>query len=338
MSERKGSRRSRAVMFLAAAAAAAMVTLAAWAAVTRLNRPTGQPPREIRISQGMAASTIGQLLEGEGVVRSSRLFAFFVRLQGLEHELEAGTYLLDGGSSTSALISTLLQAPVRTRRVTVPEGLTTHETAALLARLGVADSTRFAHLTGDSALARELGIPGHDMEGYLYPETYFLDEGSTEEAIIGRMVAEFHRVFADTLGARLATLELSLHEVVTLASIIEREAVVAEERPMIAGVFLRRLELRRRLESCATVEYALGVHRKRLSNADLQVESPYNTYRHRGLPPGPIASPGRAALLAALYPVDTEFLYFVARGDGTHVFSRTNREHERAKRSVRYRR
>jgi UPF0755 protein len=122
---------------------------------------------------------------------------------------------------------------------------------------------------------------------------------------------------------------------VTLASIVEREAKVQAERPVIAGVFLRRLRRAIKLESCATVEFALGVHKDHLSNVDIQVESPYNTYRYPGLPPGPIANPGRAALAATLFPVATEFLFFVARGDGTHIFSRTRQEHERAKQKVR---
>ena len=128
---------------------------------------------------------------------------------------------------------------------------------------------------------------------------------------------------------------MSLHQAVTLASIVEREARIPAERPVISAVFQRRLDFNRRLESCATVEYALGVHKKRLTNADLQVDSPFNTYRHRGLPPGPIGNPGRASIMATLFPADTEYLYFVARGDGGHIFSRTNKEHEQAKRTLR---
>ena len=148
------------------------------------------------------------------------------------------------------------------------------------------------------------------------------------------MVDQFHRVFADSLHQRLKEIGLSLHEVVTLASIVEREAVAVEEQPIISGVFQRRLKLNRRLESCATVNYALGTNKKRLTYADLEVDSPFNTYRYQGLPPSPISNPGRTALLSVLYPEETEYLYFVARGDGTHIFSRTNREHERAKRQV----
>ena len=173
------------------------------------------------------------------------------------------------------------------------------------------------------------------LEGYLFPETYFLDPDATEEEVIERMVAQLREVFADSLYPRLDHIGLTFHEAITLASIVEREAAVAEERPIISQVFQRRLRLNRLLESCATVEYALGVHKKRLTNRDLKVESPFNTYRHRGLPPGPIGNPGAAALLATLYPAETDYLYFVARGDGRHAFSRTHTEHARAKRSIR---
>ena len=207
--------------------------------------------------------------------------------------------------------------------------------ASALARQGIVDSTRFVQLSEDRTFTASLGIDEPTLEGYLFPETYFFSMESDEEAVIRRLVKQFHQFMNDDALARLDTIGLSIHQMVTLASIVEREAQDADERPLIAGVFLRRLSLNRRLESCATVEYALGVHKKRLTNADLRVKSPFNTYRHRGLPPAPIGSPGKAALIASLYPKKTEYLYFVARGDGTHIFSRTNVEHEAAKRQVR---
>ena len=300
------------------------------------NRPTGlKTVREVHIQPGMSARRIGHLLQTQNLIRSAEVFALAVRLQGLEHQLEAGTYHLDGTRSTTAIIRRLLEAPVRTRRVTIPEGLTRQEVAGLLGRSGLVDSSRFLTLTEDAVLLRKLGIETPTLEGYLFPETYFFDVETTATAVIERMVEEFHQVFADSLRDRLSVIGLSLHEAVTLASIVEGEAMAQKERPIISGVFQRRLRLERRLESCATVEYALGVHKKRLTNEDLQVDSPYNTYRHRGLPPGPIGNPGKAALLATLYPTDTDYLYFVARGDGTHIFSRTNKEHVKAKQTVR---
>jgi UPF0755 protein len=300
-----------------------------------LSRPTQlNEIRQVIIPNGTSARHIGTMLEREGIVRNAIVFAWTVRLQGVAQDLEAGTYQLDGRSDTPGIVKQLLKAPIQTQRVTIPEGLTRHEIAGLLAQQGVVDSVKFMRLSEDPALATRLGIRAKTLEGYLFPDTYLFDIETSEEAVITRLVKQFHTVFADSLYIRLDSIKLDLHQAVTLASIVEREAQAASERPLISGVFLRRLQLKRRLESCATVEYALGVHKKRLTNADLRVVSPFNTYRHRGLPPGPIGSPGRAALLATLYPTPTEYLYFVARGDGTHIFSHTNKGHERAKREV----
>ena len=300
-----------------------------------LNQPTYEyPARTIHIPQGANARWIGQLLERENLIHSTHVFAWTVRLKGLGHQLKAGTYQLDGISTTAAIAQFLLKAPIQTQPATIPEGLNRHQIAAHLQAAGVADSARFIAATEDPHLIRQLGVTASTLEGYLFPETYFFDLDVDEHTIASLMVGQFHRVFADSLRQRLNELGLSLHQAVTLASIVEREAVAVEEQPIISGVFQRRLKLNRRLESCATINYALGTTKKRLTYADLEVDSPFNTYRHHGLPPGPISNPGRTAILAVLYPAKTEYLYFVARGDGTHIFSRTNKEHERAKRRV----
>ncbi|MDE2743343.1 MAG: endolytic transglycosylase MltG [Gemmatimonadota bacterium] len=300
-----------------------------------LNQPTYEyPARQIHIPQGANARWIGQLLERENLIRNAHVFVWTVRLKGLGHQLKAGTYQLDGNGTTAAIVQSLLKAPIQTQPATIPEGLNRHQIAAHLQAAGVADSARFIAATEDPHLIRQLGVVAPSLEGYLFPETYFFDLNTDEHTIASLMVDQFHRVFADSLHQRLKEIGLSLHEAVTLASIVEREAVAVEEQPIISGVFQRRLKLNRRLESCATVNYALGTNKKRLTYADLEVDSPFNTYRYQGLPPGPISNPGRTALLSVLYPEETEYLYFVARGDGTHIFSRTNREHERAKRQV----
>ena len=308
--------------------------VAAWM-VWELGQPTGQRALQIvHIPPGTSARRIGEVLEERGVIHSARMFEWTVRWHNLAHRLEAGTYHLSGAKTTSGVVQDLLKAPIETHRVTIPEGLTRHEIAGLLQRQSVIDSARFTTLTEDPDFIRRLDINAPTLEGYLFPETYFFDVETTPEEVIRLMVAQFHEVFADSLYARLDTLGLAFHQVVILASIVEREAMVAEERPIISAVFQRRLKLNRRLESCATVEYALGTHKKRLTRADLQVKSPFNTYRHRGLPPGPIGNPGRESILATLYPAGTDYLYFVARGDGHHIFSHTNVEHERAKRAL----
>ncbi len=325
--------------WLALAAVAAAAGAGAGAALLwHLGRPTGGPPVAVTIDAGMSARAIGVRLEAFGLVRSALFFEAAARYGGLASRLEAGRYRLDGSRSLNQLLDDLLDAPLEMVRVTIPEGLTRRQTAGRLRAAGLADSARFVAATESPELIAELGVEAGTLEGYLFPETYFLPPDVTEEEIARHMVAEFFRVLDDSLAVRLPELGLSLHQAVTLASIVEGEAMVAEERPVIAAIFHRRLGLNRRLESCATVEFALGVQKERLTNEDLQVVSPYNTYRHSGLPPGPICNPGRASLHAALHPPQTDYFFFVARGDGTHEFSRTNREHEAAKRQIQIRR
>lgn len=299
-----------------------------------LNRPTGTPEQSFRLEAGMHAGQIGQRLEEQGLIRHAGFFQLAARLQRVGGRLEAGLYRLDGQQTTIAVLAQLQKAPLRLRRVTLPEGWTRQQIAAHLQTQGFADSARFAALAGDPDFAASLGIDAGSLEGYLFPETYFFEEETSEEELLAQMVAQFNRVFDDRFSQELKASGWSRHDAVTLASIIELEAVAAEERPVISGVFRRRLQLNRRLESCATVEFALGVHKARLTYRDLEVQSPYNTYRHVGLPPGPIGNPGLASLEAALFPSATPYLYFVARGDGTHIFSRTNKEHNAAKRRV----
>lgn len=304
--------------------------------VRHLDSPTGSPARQLQITDGMSARAIGTHLEAAGIIRSARWFELRARWRGVAARLEAGNYSLDGARSTGRILDDLLEAPLELVRVTIPEGRTRQQTAALLAAAGLADSSRFVATTEREDLIGELGITASTLEGYLFPETYLFPVTATEEQIVRHMVAQFFEVFTDSYFSRLSAIDMSLHQAVTLASIVELEAVAATERPLIAAIFLRRLGFNRRLESCATVEFALGEHKTHLTNEDLKVKSPYNTYRHRGLPPGPIGNPGAASLHATLYPVqDTNYLYFVARGDGTHIFSATNAQHEVAKREIR---
>lgn len=301
-----------------------------------LSRPTGlATPLEITIPPGMTAHDIGALLEEKGLIRSATIFAWTARLHGQSQDLEAGIYLLNGTLTTPEILRELLKAPLQLRRVTIPEGLASPQIGLLLQQNGLADSARFVALVHDRDFTRKLGIDAPSLEGYLFPQTYLFNRTSTEEEIIRRMVEEFDKVFTGPLYARLDSLKLTRHQALTLASIVEREAVAPQERALIAGVFLARLERDMLLESCPTVEYALGYHKEHLEAADLEIDSPYNTYLYPGLPPGPIANPGRASIQATLFPAKTDYLYFVARGDGTHVFSRTNEQHEAAKRVIR---
>ena len=300
-----------------------------------LNRPTGlADSRKIVIQSGMTVRRIGQLLQEQGLIRSTRFFVLMARLSGIEGRLEAGEYRLNGRKTTYRTMWRLTQGVAITKNVTIPEGRTLREIAGIL-RLGVAiDSVRFVDLASDSSFCHELGVQASTLEGYLFPDTYNLFYRMDERAILKTMIAHFREVFSDSLRQRADALGLDLHQAVILASLVEGEAQVARERPIIASIFHRRLRLGRALESCATVQYALGRRKTRLRNHDLKTDSPYNTYLHRGLPPGPIGNPGRAALRATLYPAEVEYLYFVSRGDGTHIFSKSLRAHINAKNRI----
>ena len=301
-----------------------------------LNQPTGYSrTQEIVVRRGMTAGEIGRLLARTGLIRSRTFFALTAEVLGLDRQLEAGRYHLNGSASTLSILRSLRSGQAITRDVTVPEGLIRKEIAGIFRRSLGLDSLKFLGLTEDAPLVERLGIDAPDMEGYLFPETYNFDVETEERRVIERMVGEFKRVFSNVLKERAAELGLSLHEAVTLASIIEGEAKVKEERPIISAVFHNRLRLGWRLEADPTVLYALDYpNKKKLRYRDLRIPSPYNTYLHRGLPPGPICNPGKASIMAALYPAEVDYRYFVARGDGTHIFTRTNREHTNAKRQI----
>ena len=227
---RPKANRRRTALLLTVLGAPGVALLALTAAVWWLNQPTGASLVEkIDVQAGMSARGIGELLWRRGLVRSARLFEWTARWQDLDHQLEAGTYQLDGTQTTAGIVRRLLKAPIRTRRVTIPEGLTRLEVAGLLQRRAQLDSARIAALTADPGFIRQLGVDAPTLEGYLFPETYFLDPDATEAEVIERMVAELRGVFADSLHQRLEDLGLTLHQAITLASIVEREAAVAEE-------------------------------------------------------------------------------------------------------------
>jgi len=301
-----------------------------------LNLPAGGPDgRQFLVEKGMSAREIADMLEAEGLIRSASLFTLAAKLTGAEKSLRAGYHSLKGNMSTLAVMRELTKGGTLAEDVTIPEGLTAREIAGMLARKVGVDSAKFMELVNDPTLCRELGVDAPSLEGYLFPNTYNLQPGMDERLIIERMVNEFHHILSDSLRRRAAELGFSVHQIVTLASIIEKESRDPEERRVISEIFHRRLRLGRALESCATVEYALGRHRERLSYRDLKVKSPYNTYIHRGLPPGPISNPGYSSIVAALYPADTGYLYLQARGDGTNIFSRSLSEHASIKRKLR---
>ena len=286
------------------------------------------PPRVARaklvtIPDNATAARIARTLQKEGVIRNESWFLFLTNRGSLQHKLQAGTYEFYGRTALRDVIKKLLRGQVVLVRVTIPEGSTRVEIAGILEESGLAAYEKFPRF-----------CPVEECEGYLFPDTYFFPMNVSPHTVRNTMVNRFYEEYRDLYGSLPQTPDEKekMRRTVTIASIIEKEAVYDFERPVVASVIRNRLKRSLPLQSCATVEYALGRHRARLYEKDLEIRSPYNTYLHPGLPPTPICNPGRASLRAALQPADTEFLYFVSRGDGTLHFSRTYAEHLWARR------
>ena len=300
-----------------------------------LNRPTRVAPKEVTVQKGMTVAQIATLLHREHIIRSPRLLRFFSMLSGTSRRLTAGVHPFHGRMTTWQVLKELEVPRDVTRDVTLPEGLRKEQVAGILSDALDLEGDKLLYWMSDSLFCRELGIQASTLEGYLFPETYKVSLTMDEKQVVRLMVGHFFRVFDRKMDRRAAELGLTRHQAVTLASIIEGEAQLDGERPVVSAVYHNRLKRRMRLQADPTVQYALPDGPRRLFNRDYLLDSPYNTYRHHGLPPGPIMNPGRASLRAALFPADIDYLYFVARGDGSHVFTRTSEEHERARRETR---
>ena len=298
--------------------------------------PLGGPAAEIAVPVGASTQGIAEKLAAAGLIKRPWAFALLVRLRGDGGRMKAGRYRFEGPYSLLDIEQKIVEGEVLRREVTFPEGRSMFDMAEIVTRVGLT-SQGFLTAAKDAAIIADLDPQAKTLEGYLFPETYDLKDGSSEAALIADMVKYSRGVFADLgltpEGRTIAGLPLTLRQIVTLASIVELETAAAEERPRIAGVFLNRLRLGMRLQTDPTVIYALrleGRYHGNIRKVDLSSESPYNTYRFPGLPPGPIGSPGRSAIGAVLQPEKTDALYFVSRNDGTHVFSKLLRDHERA--------
>jgi UPF0755 protein len=285
----------------------------------------------VEIRKCSTAREIAELLKEKGLLRSTALFSLYSKVKGYDRTFKAGTHPLDGTMSMSeiALLLTMNPPLPPDRKVTIVEGLTVREIASVLAAEAGVDSAGFVEHAMNRDEAQQFGIDNETLEGYLFPDTYYVKVNSSPLEIIGRMTGRFQTVFNDSLKARAKKLGMTEKEAVILASIIECEAACDNERPFVSQVFHRRLKLKLPLAANPTIQYAIGCKR-RLLDEDLTLASPYNTYIHRGLPPGPVSNPGGKSLRAALYPADTSYLYFVADGKGRHVFSRTFSEHTKA--------
>lgn len=290
------------------------------------------PEQLVEIPPGQGSRAIGRTLAAAGVVRDEWTFRLAVYLTGTARDLEAGEYRFAGPISAKEVARKLARGEVYLRPITFPEGLTIREMSKAFESRGFGEAEAFNAAAADPTLIRALDPAAPDLEGYLFPETYNLPRSVTAPALVERMVERFLAVFDDGLREEAAQRGFTVREVVTLASLVEKETAVAGERPIVAAVYLNRLRVGMPLQADPTVIYALqraGEYDGNLTRKNLQFESPYNTYRNRGLPPGPIASPGRASIEAVLRPAAVDYLYFVSRNDGSHAFATTLAEHNR---------
>ena len=294
----------------------------------------GGDTARVTIPAGATMRAAAESLSRGGVVRWPALSSAYARVRGRDRGIKAGTYLLVTGASWNAILSAL-RGGGSVITVLVPEGFTvTQIDSVLRARLSVsADSVAAA--VRDTAVLRRLDVPTATLEGYLFPDTYFFPPGTSARSAIATMVRRFEQQWRPEWRGRLDSVAMTRHDIVTLASIVEREARRDEERPLIAAVYVGRLKRGMLLQADPTVQYALPQYQRRLLLRHLTVDSPYNTYRHRGLPPGPIAAPGVASIRAALYPANVPFLYFVAFPDGHHEFRMNVEQHLAAVRAAR---
>jgi len=296
-------------------------------------------PIEFRVDDGEPLGRVAARLDRVGLLPDAplfgaRVFVLFARAQGLDREIRSGDYDLSLAMTPNEILSKLASGQVKTFAVTIPEGLHIEDTAQRIADAGIAPQDELVRLARSPEFARALGVEADSLEGYLFPETYRFRRGTPAREVLESMVEQFFSNLTDEDWRRIEASGRTLHQVVTLASIVEKETGAAQERPMIAAVFLNRLTKRMRLQTDPTVIY--GILRERgsfdgnLRKVDLRQDTPYNTYTRGGLPPGPIASVGLDSIRAVLDPADVRYLYFVSRNDGTHHFSKTLREHNNA--------
>ncbi len=329
---------------VAIAAALLLLLFIVWRGYLLFTPPSKHhDPVKVEIPEGGSVRAISEVLEQDGVIRSGFAFQIYARWKGQGSHFHAGKYVLYPDMRFREIVKALNIGPNGAYddrpRITIPEGYTLVQIADLLDAKGVVSKEKFLRTAqtpdGIRQLHASFPLPEASLEGYLYPDTYFFKRNESPVKVIDEMLLNFSAKFYRPYLQEMEKRKTNLHDIVTIASLVEKEAKVPQDRARIAGVIMNRLEKKQRLEIDATVLYALGKHKDRVFFADLKVKSPYNTYQVAGLPPGAIASPGLNSLIAALLPEDNSYYYYVARPDGSHLFSRTLAEHETAKKQAR---
>lgn len=295
---------------------------------------------DIIIPASTSTENIAAILEENGLIKNPLIFRYVAQTQGKSSRLKAGEYRLSTDMDLNTILDRLVKGSkdTDTLRFTIPEGYELKQVADKLSKEDLVDREVFLSLTSDKANFQDKYVflkqleKGQSLEGFLFPSTYEVYKDTSEEEIIEKMLDVFETIYKEEIEDKMADFDLDLNEIVTLASIIEREGKLDKERPIMSAVFHNRLEDGMMLQSCATVQYILGERKPVLTNADTSIDSPFNTYINKGLPPGPIASSGKASLVAAVNPADVDYLFFVLTGeDGSHTFTRTYQEHLDAK-------
>jgi UPF0755 protein len=284
-----------------------------------------------KITPGMSLSAIADSLEKRGLIEDAELFVFWITSLGKDRSIKAGYFEIPINLNYAQLATYLTEARPKEIKITIIEGSTVKEIATLFAEKLDIDAPTFISLAYDSHFIRYLGLEVESLEGYLLPDTYYFYWGMEEKRIIKFLVERCLEIFNPAVRAQIDSMNMTIHNILTMASIIEGETIIDSERAVVASVYYNRLRRRIKLQADPTIQYIIPDGPRRLLIKDLEIDSPYNTYVYYGLPPGPINNPGKASIIAAIYPEKTDYLYFVAKGDGSHTFSKTLADHNRAK-------
>ena len=289
--------------------------------------------KKIRISHGEILPNISTKLKNKGIISNKWLFDFYTKMKGYDKSIQAGTFIFDNVRTNNDILNNLVYGRPERKKITFLEGWSMEQVARHLEKEMKFNYSEIIELFNDENFIKKLKLNVNTLEGYLFPETYYFFEGVDKKSLVKRLVKEHKLFWNDENISKADSLGFSPYEIIIIASIIEGEAIYDSERPTISAVYHNRLKKGMKLQADPTVQYIIKDGPRRLLNKDLRIKSPYNTYMYKGLPPGPINSPGTQSLLAALNPETNNYLYFVAKGDGYHNFSKNEKDHERAKRA-----
>ncbi len=300
--------------------------------VADANTPAGNGSieRAVMVPSGQGFKALSAMLYHQGLILHPFKFRLFARMHGYDKHIKAGEYMLSNAMTPEKILKIMVDGKVLLHRLTIPEGYNLTQVSRAVEAAGLGTEADFFKTATNAEFVHSLGIHAQTFEGYLFPDTYYFAKDTPPKDIIRTMIKRFREVFTPRWKNRAKTLGMTIHQVITLASIIEKESGAAGEQPIISSVFHNRLKRKMRLESDPTVIYGMTDYNGNITRKDLESPTPYNTYTMRGLPPGPISNAGVKAIEAALYPADTQYLYFVSKKDGTHYFSTNFKEHERA--------